>query len=490
MIFNSLDFAVFILVVFTLYWFVFNRNFRVQNVFIVVASYFFYGWWDWHFLIMITFTTLCSYYSGLLADKVRQSHGHSDEQIWYKNKVWWIIAANITVNLVILFYYKYYNFFVQNFVDAFSLFGKQLNISTLKIILPVGISFYTFQALSYSIDIYMKDTKPTRNIVAFFAYMSFFPKLTAGPVERANDLIPQFLKARKFDYPSAVDGLRQILWGLFKKIVVADNLAVCITYINSHTDTLPGSTLLLGSFFSVLQVYFDFSGYSDIAIGVARLLGINLSRNFNFPIFATSFANYWQRNHISMTRWFMDYIYYPMLGSSHKMLYWNYCVICTFLVSGLWHGANWTFILWGLIHGILISISTDTLKIQKKFEKRFHLKGVVWYKLIRISIIMFVLSIIGPLFSSESIHSAFDYIGKIFSSTLFIKPYGSTYAGKHVVFLVIICLLFEWFQQEKQHALQLDGVRSKVLRWAIYIFVIALIFNYGGVQVPFVYFQF
>jgi D-alanyl-lipoteichoic acid acyltransferase DltB (MBOAT superfamily) len=491
MLFNSLDFAVFLIIVFALYWFVFNRNLRVQNAFIVVASYVFYGWWDWRFLVLIAITTLCSYLSGLMALRIKnQPTSERERPAWYRNPLWWITAGNISVNLLILFYFKYYNFFVTSFVDAFTLFGKHLNISTLKIILPVGISFYTFQALSYSIDIYRRDVKPTKDIVAFFAFLSFFPQLVAGPIERATTLLPQFLQKRRFDYPKAADGMRQILWGLFKKIVIADNCGICVNYINSNTDFLPGSTLYVGLVLGVFQCYCDFSGYSDIAIGTGRLFGIGLSRNFIFPIFANSFSDYWRRNHISMTQWFMDYVYFPLIGSSHKLWYWNFCSICTFLLSGLWHGSDWSFVLWGLCHGVLICISTDTQKFQKRFEKKYNLKKALWYRLIRIGGVFFVITMLAPFFAQPSIQKAVDYLGKVFTPSLFIKPYGSTYAGKYVMVLLLIFVLAEWFQQDKQHALQLDGVRSKALRWAIYIAVIALIFNYGGVSAPFVYFQF
>jgi D-alanyl-lipoteichoic acid acyltransferase DltB (MBOAT superfamily) len=491
MIFNSLEFAIFLPIVFLLYWFAFNRNLRAQNLFVVFTSYFFYAWWDWRFTVLIAFTTICSYLSGLWIKNIRglETTG-TKELVWYKNKVLLITLGNVVINLAILFYFKYFNFFVNSFVEAFSLFGKQLELSTLKIILPVGISFYTFQALSYSIDVYRKKVEPGRDIVAFFAFICFFPQLVAGPIERATNLLPQFYAKRYFNYNSAVDGLRQILWGLFKKIVIADNCGLCVDYIFSNNDLLPGSTLFIGSVLVVIQLYCDFSGYSDIAIGSARLFGINLNRNFNYPFFAISFSDYWRRNHISLTQWFMDYVYYPLIGKSDKLSYWNFCMVLTFVISGLWHGANCTFVLWGLCHGILIVISMNSQRYQKKFEKKYHLKNAQWYQCLRMCFVFSVIAFIGPLFRCASIHQAFAYMKGVLSPSILAYPVGATYAGKYILFLILIFFIFEWVQRNKQHALQMDNVRSKVVRWAIYLFVIALIFNYGGVQAPFVYFQF
>lgn len=312
MLFNSFEFAIFLPIVFILYWYVFNKNLRLQNFFIVTVSYVFYGWWDWHFLLLIAFTSLCSWLSGILIEKF-QLKQDSGKQKFNWAKV--VSASNIILNLGILGMFKYYNFFVEAFIDAFSSFGIHLQPTTLKLILPVGISFYTFQALSYSIDVYRKQLKPTKDIVSFFAYVSFFPQLVAGPIERATNLLPQFHKKRVFDYTKAVDGLRQILWGLFKKIVIADNCAEVANVIFDNSADYSGSTLVLGAIFFAFQIYGDFSGYSDIAIGTARLFGIDLMRNFNFPYFSRDIAEFWRRWHISLSTWFRDYLYIPLGGS-------------------------------------------------------------------------------------------------------------------------------------------------------------------------------
>lgn len=345
MLFNSLAFAVFLPIVFVLYWFVFNRNLKWQNAFVVVASYVFYGWWDWRFLLLIAFTSLCSYVSGLYIERYREKGNEKAAK--------WVSVSNIVLNIGILGFFKYCNFFITSFVDAFSLVGIHLSETTLQIILPVGISFYTFQAISYSIDVYKKKLEVTKDVVAFFAFVSFFPQLVAGPIERATHLLPQFYGRRVFDEAKATDGMRQILWGLFKKMVVADNCAVVVDTIFANYQQESGSTLLFGAVLFAFQIYGDFSGYSDIAIGCARLFGIELKRNFNYPYFSRDIAEFWRRWHISLTTWFRDYVYIPFGGSrtSKAKVVRNTFII--FLVSGLWHGPNWTFVTWGFYHALL-----------------------------------------------------------------------------------------------------------------------------------------
>lgn len=329
MLFNSFEFLIFLPIVFLLYWFVF-KPLRWQNLFIVAVSYIFYGWWDWRFLILIAFTTLCSFASGIVLEKLEGQ----------RTKQKWVSAANITLNLLILCIFKYFNFFGENLAELFQLFGVEADWVTIDILLPVGISFYTFQALSYTIDVYQHKIKPTHDIVAFFAFISFFPQLVAGPIERATNLLPQFLVPRGFSYDKAVDGMRQILWGLFKKMVVADNCAVAVNLIFDEYQTLGGTHLFLGALFFTFQIYGDFSGYSDIAIGTARLFGVNLMRNFNFPYFSRDIAEFWRRWHISLTTWFRDYIYIPLGGSRCGKWKAMRNTLIIFLVSGFWHGAN------------------------------------------------------------------------------------------------------------------------------------------------------
>lgn len=339
MLFNSLEFAVFLPLVFLCYWFVVNRNLKLQNFFIVCVSYLFYGWWDWRFLTLIAFTTFCSFLSGILIEKYEG-----------KRRIQKIISAlNIVLNLSILGIFKYFNFFTENLGRLFEIFGFALDWVTLDILLPVGISFYTFQALSYTIDVYQHKLKPTHDAVSFFAYVSFFPQLVAGPIERATNLLPQFYVRRQFDYMGAVDGLRQILWGLFKKMVVADNCALAVNQIFGSYAEQSGGMLIIGAVLFTFQIYGDFSGYSDIAIGTARLFGFNLMQNFNHPYFSRDIAEFWRRWHISLTTWFRDYIYIPLGGSrvGRAKVIRNTFII--FLISGFWHGANWTFVAWGWV---------------------------------------------------------------------------------------------------------------------------------------------
>ena len=341
MLFNSIDFAIFLPVVFVLYWYVANKNLKLQNLLIVVASYVFYGWWDWRFLSLILISTIVDYTVGL---KLKSENNKT------KRKA--LLWTSILVNLGFLGYFKYYNFFIDNFVAAFSFFGSEIKPNSLNIILPVGISFYTFQTLSYTIDVYKRKLEPTKNFIAFSAFVSFFPQLVAGPIERAKNLLPQFYQKRSFDYPKAVDGMRQILWGLFKKIVIADNCAEVVNLIFNNSTDYSGATLALGAIFFAFQIYGDFSGYSDIAIGTSRLFGFNLMRNFAFPYFSRDIAEFWRRWHISLSTWFRDYLYIPLGGSrgGNWMKIRNIFII--FLVSGFWHGANWTFIVWGAINAI------------------------------------------------------------------------------------------------------------------------------------------
>ena len=350
MLFNSFEFSIFLPLVFLCYWILLKKNLKAQNFFIVCVSYLFYGWWDWRFLILIAITTTCSYFSGILIEKYRAIISSQNK---YFNISKLVLVSNILLNLLILGTFKYFNFFSENIQRLFEMFGYGLDWVTIDILLPVGISFYTFQALSYSIDVYKKKIEATHDIIAFFAFVSFFPQLVAGPIERATNLLPQFYTNRIFDYNKAIDGMRQILWGFFKKIAVADNCAIIVNDIfNNYTD-LSGSTLFMGAIFFTFQIYGDFSGYSDIALGTARLFGFELMQNFKYPYFSRDIAEFWRRWHISLTTWFRDYIYIPLGGSRVSKIKIVRNTFIIFLISGFWHGANWTFIIWGLYHAIL-----------------------------------------------------------------------------------------------------------------------------------------
>ncbi len=483
MLFNSLEFVVFLGIFFPIYWFVLNKNLKVQNLFILVASYFFYGCWDVRFLSLIFISTIVDYTVGLRLAK------HTDQR---KRKVW--LYLSILVNLGLLGFFKYYNFFVENFIQAFSFLGVNLEASTLNIILPVGISFYTFQTLSYTIDIYRNKFKPTHNFIDFAAYVSFFPQLVAGPIERASHLLPQFEQKRTFTYEQGVDGLRQILWGLFTKVVIADNCAIYANYIFENSDTLSGSTLLIGTIFFTFQVYGDFSGYSSIAIGIAGLIGFNLKQNFANPFFSRDMTELWRRWHITLMSWFRDYVY--VFLSHIKMFNWNKKtkILVLFLLSGFWHGANWTFILFGLYNGILVVFDMHS---NKKYK---HHKIVAYdrmlpnfYESIRMirTFILFMLG--GVFFRSETVDQSILIFRKILSSSLFEIPTLNQKLPSviPIVILTIIMLLKDWIGRRDKHTLTNFTIQQpRMIRHAFYYIILFCIAYFGGKQQAFIYFQF
>ena len=497
MLFNSIQFAIFLPIVFLLYWFVFDRfiskseyQLKLQNAFIVVASYVFYGWWDWRFLLLIAFTSFCSWGSGLLIGKAKTRK---------EAKTW--TTLNIILNLGILALFKYYDFFVTEFAQLFHISTDGL---LLKVILPVGISFYTFQALSYSIDVYRGKIEPTKDIIAFFAFISFFPQLVAGPIERATNLLPQFLKKREFDYDTAVDGMRQILWGLFKKIVVADNCAVYVDQVFSTYTEQSGSTLLLGAIFFTFQIYGDFSGYSDIAIGTAKLFGIKLMRNFNVPYFSRDIAEFWRRWHISLTTWFRDYVYIPLGGSRpvipegirHPERYKKWIVVrntfVIFLLSGFWHGANWTFIAWGAYHAILFLPLILTGKNRKFTNQVAEGRFLPTIKEAGQILLTFFLAVIGwIIFRSSGIPSMLGYFkGLLHFGTLRASYRFFTLSELWPTNLfIVIMLVVEWIQRKEQHGFSIEK-HNVVIRWLLYSLIVLCIVFEGGQPAPFVYFQF
>lgn len=490
MLFNSLEFAIFLPIVFFFYWFVTNKNLKFQNLLIVFSSFIFYGWWDWKFLILMVTTIMLSYLSGLGIIHVRTSHNEKSS----KNRLRLITALNIIINLLILGYFKYYNFFVDSFIDAFSLFGKELSARSLSIILPVGISFYTFQALSYTIDVYRNKISPTKDIISFFAFVSFFPQLVAGPIERATNLLPQFQKERNFDYSQGVDGLRQILWGLFKKIVIADNCAEYANVIFNNSAEMSGSTLVLGALFFTFQIYGDFSGYSDIAIGTARLFGINLMRNFAFPYFSRDIAEFWRRWHISLTTWFRDYLYIPLGGSKGSMMMKIRNTFVIFLVSGFWHGANWTFVVWGALNAIYFLPLLLTKNNRKNIEIVAQGKHIPNIREATAMISTFCLTIFAWIFfRADSLNHAFTYISEIFTSSLISIPvFPDRLGALTTIVLIIIFMIMEWFGREEQYAIEKMGKNLIYpYRIAFYYSIVILIMYFGNFnENQFIYFQF
>lgn len=480
MLFNSIEFMLFLPIVFLLYWFAF-RKYQLQNLFLVISSYVFYGWWDWRFLILIFITSLCSYTTGLLVGR------------YEKQKHWQIIwsTVNIVTNLSILCVFKYYNFFIQNLDLALGMLGVHMDWGTLKIILPVGISFYTFQALSYTIDVYRGDVKPTRDVIAFFAYISFFPQLVAGPIERAKDLLPQFQRNRHFEYTKAVDGLRQMLWGFFKKLVIADNCAFAVNSCWDSYAQLPGFTILFIGVLFTFQIYCDFSGYSDIAIGCARLFGINLRKNFDYPYFSRNISEFWRKWHISLMTWFRDYLYIPLGGSRCSKWKVMRNTFIVFFLSGLWHGANWTFIVWGLYHACLISIFIIFgIKNQKK-DIIGHNKLLPSMKESFQMTVTFLSVVYGwIIFRAENIDQCVDLLKAIVTNPFFNS--NQIYGGIFMIHILLM-LIIEWLQRNKQHALQFPEkgpFRYRPFRWTIYISLYVYIITTTGQSQTFLYFQF
>ena len=480
MLFNSIDFAVFLPIVFLLYWFVANKNVKLQNFLIVVASYTFYGCWDWRFLSLIIFSTLVDYSIGLKLSK---------EENQNKRKI--LLWTSIIINLGFLGFFKYYNFFLYNFITAFSFFGMEINANTLKIILPVGISFYTFQTLSYSIDVYKRKLEPTKNFIAFAAFVSFFPQLVAGPIERATNLLPQFYKKRQFEYSEAVDGMRQILWGLFKKIVIADNCAQYANEIFNNSADYNGSTLILGALFFTFQIYGDFSGYSDIAIGTSRLFGFNLKQNFAFPYFSRDIAEFWRRWHISLSTWFRDYLYIPLGGSRGGTWMKVRNTFIIFIVSGFWHGANWTFIMWGVLNAIYFLPLLLTNNNRNNLETVAQGKLIPNIKELSFMLLTFGLTVFAWIFfRAENIEHAFSYVSEIFSSSLFSPIQEFDLKTIKLIFLIVILVFIEWIGRNHLYALEGMLRYQQFVRWIFYIVLILMIIIFRGSRQEFIYFQF
>jgi D-alanyl-lipoteichoic acid acyltransferase DltB (MBOAT superfamily) len=476
-LFNSIHFALFFPVVFFLYWFVFKKLSH-QNILLLVASYFFYACWDVRFLFLLMFSTFLDYYTGIRMHEAQNKNG---KKFWF-----WL---SIGVNLGFLGFFKYYNFFVESFAEALASGGIHVDVWTLSVILPVGISFYTFHGLSYVIDIYYGRIKPEKNFVDYSVFVSFFPLLAAGPIERATHLLPQIQRERKFDYTRMVDGLRQVLWGLFKKIVIADNCAEYANMIFNNSAHYSGSTLAIGALLFTFQIYCDFSGYSDIALGIARMLGIDLLRNFAFPYFSRDIAEFWRRWHISLSTWFRDYLYIPLGGSKGGTWMKVRNTFIIFLVSGFWHGANWTFIAWGFLNALyfmpLLLTNMNRNNIGTVAEGRL-LPSVREFLAI---VVTFALTVFAWIFfRAESLSHAFSYIGSIFSRSLLAKP---EVFPKALFLMLPAFVLIEWLGREQQYALARFGFKwPRAVRWSFYYVLIIFILMFMGKEQEFIYFQF
>jgi D-alanyl-lipoteichoic acid acyltransferase DltB (MBOAT superfamily) len=473
MTFVSIEYWVFLVIVFLLYWVVFGKDFKKQNVLVLIASYMFYGWWDWRFLLLIFISSFVDFTIGQGLVKVRRQ---SVRKL--------LLYVSLCVNLGILFIFKYYNFFLDTFK---SVFGMQVAyFDAIDLILPVGISFYTLQTIGYTIDVYQQKIEPTKDVVVFFSYVAFFPQLVAGPIERATHLLPQFQKKRRFSYRKASDGMRQILWGCFKKVYVADHSAFFVNDVFENPMGHNGSTLFLALIVVSFQFYCDFSGYSDIAIGSARLLGFNLSKNFDYPFFSRNVSEFWNKWHISLIRWLRHYILYNLKGFSKAKMTRNIFIV--FLITGLWHGANYTYVLWGILHAFTF--------LPLLFGKRQKYRDVVgkgkilptWSETLQMVQVFLIFAIIGVFFRIDSVQNGVRYLIKIFGPSFFEMPNSP---GYHVALGIFLVTVLEWLQRTKNHGLDLNLEKvGLVPRWALYVSLTLMILFFGSPVQDFVYFQF
>ena len=480
MLFNSIAYLLFIPTVFLLYWFVFQKNLRVQNLVLLISSYVFYGWWDYRFLSLIFLSTIVDYFVGL------KIHNGKDKKT--KKSYLWI---SVFFNLGLLGFFKYFNFFIDSLSELFSFFGLSNNYSTLQIILPVGISFYTFQTMSYTLDIYYGKLKPTKDFITFATFVSFFPQLVAGPIERARNLLPQINTKRSFKYMQGIEGLRLILWGLYKKVVIADSLGLHVNMIFDDYPSYNGGVLCIGLIYFSFQIYCDFSGYSDIAIGTAKLLGLELMSNFKFPYFAKSLPEFWKRWHISLSTWFRDYLYIPLGGSKKGKIITIKNLFIVFIFSGMWHGASWTFIIWGLVHVIFYIPSTikpgnhfyeKGLKDNKSFLKSLK-------RIFQAGKTYLFTTLSWVFFRSENITDALGYLINTFKNFDFPE---SNRGG--ILFILLLIFIEKFIHKNERDLFTIKWIRSKkikqLLRIFIYYGMVASIFHFSKFEKPFIYFQF
>ncbi len=478
MLFNTINFALFLPIVFLLYWFVVKRNLQYQNILLLVASYFFYACWDWRFLFLLIFSTFLDFFTGI---KMFDAKNQRTKKFWF-----WL---SIIINLGFLGVFKYYNFFALSFAEAAASVGIHTSPWTLQVILPVGISFYTFHGLSYVIDIYKGRITAEKNFVDYSVFVSFFPLLVAGPIERATHLLPQIKQERIFDYTKAVDGLRQILWGLFKKVVIADQCADLTNLIFNHSADYSGSTLLVGAVCFSFQIYGDFSGYSDIAIGTAKLFGIDLLRNFAYPYFSRDIAEFWRRWHISLSTWFRDYLYIPLGGSKASIGVKIRNTFIIFLVSGFWHGANWTFIVWGFLNALYIMPSI----IFKTNRNNLDIIAANTYfptakEIVSVIVTFGLTTFAWIFFRAKDMSHAFQFISGMLSKSLFCMP---AVMPKMLLIFISIFMLLEWMGRHDHFALShLNNKIKKPIRYVLYYAIVIAVFWFSGKEQQFIYFQF
>jgi D-alanyl-lipoteichoic acid acyltransferase DltB (MBOAT superfamily) len=478
MFFNSIDFLIFLPIVFALYWLLQNKDLKWQNLLLLLASYYFYACWDYRFMFLLMFSTFLDFFTGI---KMADAKNNGGKRFWF-----W---TSIIINLGFLGVFKYYNFFAENLQASLAAIGWQVDFWTLQVILPVGISFYTFHGLSYVIDIYYNRITPNRNIVNYSVFVSFFPLLVAGPIERATHLLPQIETKRNFNYAKSVDGLRQILWGLFKKVIIADNCATYANEIFNHYQDHNGATLFVGAIFFAVQIYGDFSGYSDIALGTARLFGIELLRNFSYPYFSRDIAEFWRRWHISLSSWFKDYLYIPLGGSKGGKWMQIRNTFIIFLVSGFWHGANWTFIAWGFVNALyflplmLLGSNRNNIGIVAEEKAYPSLR-----ELGQMALTFALTCLAWIFFRAESMTQALGIFKSIFSTSLFALP---AVRPTYMILTVISFFVIEWMGRRDPFAIQhFLTSKKRWIRWGFYYVLIISILLFAGKEQTFIYFQF
>ena len=474
MVFNSLEYAIFISALFVLYWVLAGGRHQLQNWLLLGASYLFYGMWDWRYLALLAAATAADYLVGF---RIHAAAGEKSRKNW--------LLLSLVLNLGVLAVFKYFNFFVDNFLSLFNL-GEQAENLTLRLALPVGISFFTFLRMTYTLDIYWRKLEPTRDFLSFANFSAFFPLILSGPIERASNLLPQFTSPRQFSYALALDGMRQLLWGLFKKVVVADNLGPYTKDIFANYQSLSGTELLLGGFYFAMQLYCDFSGYSDMAIGSGKLLGFRILPNFDYPYFSKNITELWRRWHISLSTWFRDYLFTPLMivfrnqGNAGVVA----SLIISFTLIGLWHGPNWTYVVFGLLHGLILSFETLTKKKRKSLRKRMSpalydngsmvLTFAVW---------CFTL----VFFQSRTLADALAYIGRIITGPFL--PANFWYFNLYELLSLLLVIVLDWFHQKQEHPLELKPL-PRALRWSVYLILGLFIFNFIHYKQEYIYFQF
>lgn len=483
MTFVSIPFVFFLIVLFFLYWFVFNKKLKWQNLLLLIFSYIFYAWADWRFLIFLIAVSLLNFYLGI---KIGKSTG--------KIKTFFLYFG-LTLSIGTLFLFKYFNFFSGVICDLGESLGIAYKFSALDILIPLGISFFTFRIISYLLDIKNGKIEPTENWLIFLTYVSFFPSLISGPIDRARNFLPQLEVKRNFDAPMATDGLRQILWGLMKKLVIANNCALITNQIFQNYHTLPSSSLLLAAFLFTIQIYADFSGYSDMAIGLAKLLGIKISKNFEFPFFSQNITEFWRKWHISLTSWLTEYVFTPLTITlrNYNNLGLIVAIIINFCLVGLWHGASWNYICYGFVNGVLFIpyILKGVLNKRKKTSKEKNIPSLIDLAMMVSTFVIIMLTIL--IFKASSIYLAFDYYKTLLSLTIFSVPIIPT--GKLslliVMSFVVIMFVIEWFNREYEHGLSNWGINwPKSLRVIFYYLLFFSIFLFAGKQEGYMYAQF